>query len=242
MKYSKMTNMKDLVENINITEHQEKEIVVDTFAKDVINKVFKELSLIFPAWKHNWKDEEQLNSVKLQWTKAFVENNISSLDQIKHGFAKARQSESDFLPSCGKFIAWCTPTPEDLGYPSEQQAMSECVKHRNASKLFGSNARPFIVELCKRLDWWLINTASNQTEHRKADKHFKDEYLDLINSGYEEPQETTHTRLETNEVVRDRMSPTQLEDGRKRGLECIKDVKRKIAAKKINRLDNKGKQ
>jgi len=238
-----MKDLKTISQNFNPTNYKKtNDILVDDFAKNIIDKVFDQLSVIFPAWKHAWPTEKELSAAKMEWTKAFNENDINTLDQIKYGFAKARQSESDFLPSCGKFIAWCTPTPEDLGYPSEQQAMNECVKHRNASKLFGSNARQFIVELCKRLDWWLINTASSQVEHRKADKHFKDEYLDLINSGYKEPEITTHTRLETTEVVRERMSPTQLEDGRKRGLECIKDVKRKIAAKKINRLDNKGKQ
>ena len=228
------SNIKDLVKNMNITEHQEKEIVVDTFAKSVINKVFKELALIFPAWKHNWKDEEQLNSVKLQWTKAFIENNICTMDQISYGFTKARQADTDFLPSCGKFVSWCKPSPEDLGYPTEQQAMRLCITHRTNQKMFtpqNLNIRPMIVELCTRIDWWLINTASSQSDHKKADKHFKEEYLNLINSGYQEPEETTHDRLETTEVVRDRMSGQQLEDGRKRGLDVIKDIKRKLKHK-----------
>lgn len=235
MTYSKMTSMKDLVKNMSVGNHQEKEIVVDTFAKNVINKVFSELSLIFPAWKHNWKDEAQLNSVKLQWTKAFVENNISTLDQIKCGFAKARKSESDFLPSCGKFISWCTPSPEDLGYPSEQQAMNECIQHRNKSKLFDSTARPFIAELCKRVDWWLVTTACTQVEHKKAEKHFSEIYLNLVNSGYQEPEEATSERLETSEVVSERMSPQQKEDARERGKDCVKEIKRKLAQKKLNK-------
>lgn len=154
------------------------------------------------------------------------------MEQIKYGFAKARQSESDFLPSCGKFISWCEPTAEDMGYPSEQQAMRLCVAHRNNTKMnLPSRARPLIVELCKRVDWWLITNAGSQAEHKKAEKHFHDEYMDLIKSGYREPQETTHERLESEEVVKDRMSPEQLEDGRKRGLECLSDIKKKLKGK-----------
>jgi len=237
-----MKDLKSLVANLggkiapnNSIDYKGESVVIDEFAKNIINKVFDQLSVIFPAWKHAWPTEKELSLAKMEWTKAFNENDIKTLEQIKYGFAKARKSESDFLPSCGKFIAWCSPTPEDLGYPSEQQAMNECVKHRNSAKLFGSNARPFIVELCKQLDWWLITTASNHAEHKKVEKHFKDEYMDLINSGYQEPVETTHVRLETREVVRERMTPQQKEDGRKRGIECVKDIKRKLALKKLNK-------
>jgi hypothetical protein len=223
-----------------IVEHKEN-IVIDDFAKSIIDRVFNNLATIFPAWKHHWKSddptdpEKALRAAKREWTKAFVENNICTMEQISYGFAKARKSESDFLPSCGKFISWCSPTPEDLGYPTEQQALRDCISHRNQKKMgIDSNARPWLVELCKRVDWWLMNSASNQAEHKKAERHFKDEYLGLINSDYQEPKETPHTRLETREVVRDRMSPKQLEDGRKRGLECIKDMRKGLAKAKLN--------
>ena len=238
-----MKDLSEISKNINrnnLTEHKES-IVIDDFAKSIIDRVFNNLAIIFPAWKHNWKSDDPndpdkvLRSAKREWTKAFVENNISTMEQISYGFAKARKSETDFLPSCGKFISWCSPSPEDLGYPTEQQAMSECVKHRNNAKLFGTTARPFIVELCKRVDWWLITTACTQVEHKKADKHFKDEYLNLINSDYREPEETSGERLETSEVVSDRMSPQQKEDAIKRGKDCVEEVKRKLSEHRLNK-------
>ena len=237
--------MKDLSNLVNtykpLTEHKEN-IVIDEFAKSIIDRVFNNLAIIFPAWKHNWKSDDTsdpdkvLRSAKREWTKAFVENNICTMEQIKFGFAKSRKSESDFLPSCGKFISWCTPSAEDLGYPSEQQALRDCIKHRNNQKMFNPlpiYIRPVIVELCKRVDWWMINTASNQQQIKKGDEHFKETYINLINSDYQEPQETTSERLETTEIVRDRMSPEQLEDGRIRGLEAMKDIKKKLKSKNL---------
>ncbi|QDP52098.1 MAG: putative replication protein P [Prokaryotic dsDNA virus sp.] len=231
--------MKDLTEigaNFNPIA-QQKEVVIDDFAKNIINKVFDQLSVIFPAWKHAWPTDKELSAAKMEWTKAFNENEINTLEQIKHGFAKARKSESDFLPSCGKFISWCSPSPEDLGYPTEQQALRDCINYRNQKKMgIDKYARPWLIELCKRVDWWLVNSASNQTEHRKAEKHFKDEYLGLINSDYREPEETTHERLETREIVKERMSEQQLEDGRKRGLDYIKDIRKGLAKAKVNHI------
>jgi hypothetical protein len=228
-----MKDLKAIAQNFKPANYQKPDdVLIDDFAKNIINKVFEQLSIIFPAWQYNWKTQKEIDGAKMEWTKAFNENGINSLEQIKCGFAKARKSETDFLPSCGKFISWCTPSPEDLGYPTEQRALMLCVAHRNKSKMnIDSDARPLIVELCKRVDWWIINTANSQVEHKKADKHFKEEYQNLIDSGYNEPEETTHERLETTEVVRDRMSGKQLEDGRIRGLDVIKDIKRKLKHK-----------
>lgn len=237
MTSSKMRDMADIVKNINITEHKEKEIVVDTFAKNVINKVFKELALILPAWQYAWKSDDPqnpdkvLNAAKQQWTKAFIENDINSVEQISLGFAKARKYESDFVPSCGKFISWCTPSPEDLGYPSEQKALEQCITHRNKEKMhIDSHASHFIQTLCKCVDWWLMNTANNQNQQAVAKKLFREEYLHLIDT-YQPPLETDSVRLETSEVTRKRLSPSQLESGRKRGLEHLAKIRAKLKTK-----------
>ena len=238
-----MKDLKNLGNSFNSTpvkHFKDDEVVIDEFAKNIINQVFSQLSIIFPAWKYNWKSDDPsnpdkiLNLAKMEWTKAFNENGIATLEQIKLGFAKARKLESNFLPSCGVFIGWCTPSPEDLGYPTEQQALRDCITHRNAKKMgMADNARPWLMELCKRVDWWLMNSASSQVEHKKAEAHFKAEYLALINSDYKEPEITPHVRLETQEVTRARMSQEQLNDAENRKLDAIKDIRRNLAKAKL---------
>lgn len=217
---------------MDITKQQQKEnVVVDQFAKSVIDKVFKELALIFPAWKNNWSSEEQLNSVKLQWTKAFIENGICTIEQIQAGFSKARQHNSDFLPSCGKFISWCEPLPEDMGWPSVDDALKQCIRHRTNQKMFAPQniyIRPMIIELCKRVDWWLMETASEPKEIEKSNKHFYNKYMELLSSGYVEPKETEFDRLPTQQTVEKGMSEQQKKDKRKRDLNHIKDIKNQI--------------
>ena len=177
----------------------------------------------------------------MEWTKAFNENGINTLEQIKFGFAKARKLESNFLPSCGVFIGWCTPSPEDLGYPSEQRALRDCISYRNAKKMGIKTAnRPWVNELISRIDWFLMNGASTQAEHKKAEAHFKERYLEFVNSDYREPPESSGDRLETAEIVKDRMSPQQIEDGLKRGVDTMKDVRRKLAQVNRDKLNNKG--
>jgi len=76
-----------------------------------------------------------------------------------------------------------------------------------------------------------MNNAYNQESVRKADKHFKETYMDLITSDYQEAEEVDCERLETSNIVKDRMSPEQLEDSRKRGLSVLEEIKHKLKTK-----------
>lgn len=234
-----MKDLKQIGATFNPLALQKQNVIIDDFAKNIIDKAFEQLAVIFPAWKYAWPTDKELSAAKMEWIKSFNENGITTLEQLKFGFAKARKSNSDFLPSCGKFVSWCTPSPEDLGYPSEQRALKDCISYRSGKKLgLDSHARPWLIELCSRIDWWLMNSASNQVEHKKATTHFKDEYLKFINSDYQEPVETAHERLETTEVVSERMSPEQIKDRGNRAKNCASEVRRKLAANKA-KLDIK---
>ena len=242
-----MKDLQELAKNFSpiATKKQfnDDDVVIDEFAKNIINKVFDQLAVIFPAWKHAWPTDKELSSAKMEWTKAFNENGINTLEQVKFGFMKARRSESDFLPSCGKFISWCSPSAEDLGYPSEHNALRSCLHHRRMKGMADQGlvkltTRPFIIELCKYVDWWLIDNAGNKQEQARADKHFKEEYINLINSDYQEPKETTHARIETKEIIRERMTPEQEEDEKQRGLECVKRMRESLAKANANKQSN----
>lgn len=227
-----MKDLQSLVKNFQPpTQQQTQSNFVDEFAKRVIDKVFRELAVIFPAWKHNWKTQQEIDGAKKQWIKAFVENDINTMEQISAGFQIARKADTDFLPSCGKFISWCKPSPETMGWPSAESCLRECVKFRNNQKLFTNKpirCRPLIVELCKRVDWWLMNNVATQQEQKKATAHFAEVYSELLKSGYVEPQETDNLRLPTQEVVESGLSEQQKEDRHKRHLEHIKDIRKKL--------------
>ena len=227
--------------NLNITKQDDHKLQsnIPPVVKSIVDSLFDQLAFVFPAWKYTWDTEEKIKGAKKEWVKAFFENDINTKEQIAHGLKKARKMDSDFLPSCGKFVSWCNPTPEDLGYPSEQRALMLCVSYRSKIKLgMETHTRPLIMELCKRVDWFLMNAASTQVEHKKAEAHFKAEYMSLINSGYQEPEESANERLETANVVVDRMSPQQLESRKNRGLNCMSDVRRKLAEANRKKLNN----
>lgn len=198
--------------------------------KSIVDKVFEQLTLIFPAWEHNWKDKDQIVGVKREWVKSFYENNINSIDQIKLGLSKARKIDSDFLPSCGKFVSWCSFSPEDLGYPNEQELLKTCIDYHNNQKFVSPlrfKVRPIIIELCKNISWSVITTSTKEYSER----HFKSVYRDLILSGYVEPIESDSPKLGTEDVINENLSEQQKEDKRLRGLNNIRDIKKQLKGK-----------
>ena len=77
--------------------------------EQLINKLFNELSGIFPAWKNAFDGQEGINEAKRQWLKGFQENGVNRWEWIEDGLQYARKSESPFLPSVGQFIEWAKP-------------------------------------------------------------------------------------------------------------------------------------
>lgn len=95
----------------------------------VINALFRELMAIFPAWKQAWPDQEAINAAKATWTKAFMAEKITKIEQIRFGIEQCRKVGSDFAPSVGKFISLCQPTPEMLGIPALDAAFREACRN-----------------------------------------------------------------------------------------------------------------
>ncbi len=153
--------------------------------KELVDHVFRQLSVIFPAWRVAWKggnDQETAMNVSLakkEWTKSFFENGINTTEHIRYGLAKARKSESDFLPSCGKFVTWCKPSPDDLGIPSFETA------YRHATKSTWSHQ--IVYELFKRVGQWDFTYMSDKAL-RAACRPIYDDIVKEVISGEFNPE------------------------------------------------------
>lgn len=98
----------------------------------VINQLFRQLRSIRTAWHQAWPDAKAYKESKATWLKAFIENGICTQEQIDIGLIRCRAEPSDFIPSVGKFIQGCVPTPEMLNPPlpsveaAYKQALRNC--------------------------------------------------------------------------------------------------------------------
>ncbi|MEE4662735.1 replication protein P [Pseudomonas alliivorans] len=102
-------------------------IKVDQRTAEIVNDVFGKLQGVFPAWRQAWPDKNALDNAKREWIAGFIYDGINTDQQLAFGFRQARKSASPFLPSVGEFIAWCKPSPEMMGLPSESDAWHEAL-------------------------------------------------------------------------------------------------------------------
>ena len=98
----------------------------------VINQLFRQLRSIRTAWRQAWPDAKAYKESKATWLQAFIEKGICTQEQIDIGLIRCRAEPSDFIPSVGKFIQGCVPTPEMLKPPlpsvevAYKQALRNC--------------------------------------------------------------------------------------------------------------------
>lgn len=78
-------------------------------AKEFTNRLFKSLLPHFPAWRQSCPEPDDLGRLKNAWTKAIMRHELKTGKRlnVKAGLLACEESDSDWMPSVGKFIKWC---------------------------------------------------------------------------------------------------------------------------------------
>lgn len=142
-------------------------------ATDLVNELFTSLKLAYPAWKQAFSTPEELAQTKRSWVRTFVENGITSDDQIRLGMKRARADKSDFIPSAGKFVGWCFPTPEELGLPSANNAYREAAlnSHRPIAHAW---SHPAVYQAGKETGWFFLKSEPQRDTQAEFNKVYDD--------------------------------------------------------------------
>ncbi|EOU3063339.1 TPA: replication protein P [Yersinia enterocolitica] len=108
-------------------------------AAQIFNELFRQLKAAFPALMTSIKDQSDLNELRRQWVLAFIENGITSIDQVNAGMKMARQQATPFLPSPGQFIAWCKQgATRAAGLPDADELYDMVMDYAKRRDMFSS--------------------------------------------------------------------------------------------------------
>ena len=108
-------------------------------AAQIFNELFRQLKAAFPALMTSIKDQNDLNELRRQWVLAFIENGITSIDQVNAGMKIARQQATPFLPSPGQFIAWCKQgATRAAGLPDADELYDMVMDYARRRDMFSS--------------------------------------------------------------------------------------------------------
>ncbi len=134
--------------------------VVNGNAEKLVDLLFTNLMQVFPAAKQTaLSTPAEVAAAKRQWILAFAENGITSVEQLQAGMRMARQQESDFWPSCGKFIGWCkTGAALNAGLPSVDEVEVE-FKRYSANR---GHVRPEDFNWSAPVMYWIVIDVRHQ--------------------------------------------------------------------------------
>lgn len=152
----------------------------------IIKNVFIALQANFPAWRQVWPDVESLNAAKKEWTKAFIEAGVSSMELIQNGLRHCRQHSSNWPPSTGVFIKWCkqaADTPESLGLPSTDKAYMLACQYAYPAFDHSRCIQAVYHAACETGLHFLMSESQDKTR-KSFDRHYQNT-VQLIASGGE---------------------------------------------------------
>jgi hypothetical protein len=176
---------------------------IDQQAEICMNFVIKELCSIFPAWRNAIKNQTELDSVKKTWVKAFIDSDLYDMRKVQFGIRKARLSGSDFFPSVGRFIQWCSPCAEDLGLPPVELAFAMYGDYRYAET---RKQLPTVVQAAfNQIQHWDLTHLSEQALFPIFEKHYQslinrvvngEDITELCPRALPKPEQRTKTQSE----------------------------------------------
>ena len=108
----------------------------------IFNELFVQLQAAFPASVSTIREQNKLNEFRKQWMLAFLENGITTMEQVNAGMRHARASESPFWPSPGQFIKWCKDSKMVLGVTIDD-VMAEFHRYSKEKSLYPGGPERF---------------------------------------------------------------------------------------------------
>ena len=133
-----MKNISDVANTVNLhafKDAKETQRSLDPKSIDIVNRLFAFFESVCRGFdkQYHSKPQNKLNREKIQWARAFMDSDITKLEDIEFGIKKCRLESPINTPTIGQFLAWCTPTAKDLGLPSVEYAYLEACNNSHAS-------------------------------------------------------------------------------------------------------------
>lgn len=135
-----------------------------------VNKVMKTILANSPAWSVSLKGSESVNDYRQQLVKAFLENDIAHMAQVELGLKRIRKEETNFLPSVGQFISWCSPSPEAINCPDVDDAYKEACFYRYSKKPI---SHPCIAYALAKITMFDLSNKSEATTKPRFAKYYQ---------------------------------------------------------------------
>jgi hypothetical protein len=103
-------------------ESKDEKNMLDPLSGQLVDKVFVKIALICRGFDSFYADRNRLNAEKTQWILAFTKLGLRNQSQIQPALNKLEFYRYPNPPQLGEFLEWRHCKPEDIGFPSVDEA------------------------------------------------------------------------------------------------------------------------
>lgn len=154
-------------------------------AAHLVNNLFRRLRAIKPGWKAAFRNQEEYDTAKSEWTKALIQAGISDWAVIEWALDELRQQPGPFIPSTGDFIALCRKAQlNDWRVPAEAEAFAMLQRFfgpRHIDRDF-TKLNPAVYAAYRKMDWSAVSQLPTRFQ-RKSFSEVWEQVLDDIQRG-----------------------------------------------------------
>jgi hypothetical protein len=109
-------------------ESKEERTQLDPICGQLVEKVFVKIALICRGFDSFYADRNRLNAEKTQWVLAFTKLELRNQSQIQPALNKLEFYRFPNPPQLGEFLEWRHCQPEDIGFPSVDEAYQMSIR------------------------------------------------------------------------------------------------------------------
>jgi len=192
----------------NVTSYNQQGQIEDKTGA-ILDLIFGEIKGTFPAWRQSWRNEGDIALAKGIWLEALIEAGINTMEAVKRGLRKCRESKNDLIPNVGQFVDWCKLMPAERGFLDAEQAYisSYCLGQYYGSNIYDSDNQEMIVR-------YTIHLCGGSTSYRAMDaKESKKAFIANYRQAFErwlEMQEWNKTNDKLNMHLKPYVEPERM--------------------------------
>jgi len=149
----------------------------------IINRLFIFFEYTCPGFRKQFPENtsDKLNYVKLQWTKAFIDSGINTIESIERGIKYCRIESPICIPRIKDFLSWCKPRAEEFGIPDIDYSYQEAIKNSSPYHLPKSWTHKFIEQVTKNCGLYELSHLPSQKSFELFKYFYEKNLNDLLN-------------------------------------------------------------
>jgi hypothetical protein len=181
----KMQKISDIVTSCDFLaqrDNKDSQNDLDPLTVLVVNRLFNFFEANCPGYDKQYLGRDQkLATQKINFARGFMEKGINKIEQIELAIKKCRHRKTVNTPAVAEFLEWCSPTAEDLGLWTKEEAYIKAFQVIRKEDVAMSDAQAAIINhAISQTDSYTMKTKSEADTRPRFERNYEVSVRDFL--------------------------------------------------------------